>query len=106
MKLFKRSVTLTVWLIAATLLYQYVWTHNAAYFPTYPNWVAQWIEDLYELHGDDTERFYDAFWLTISFLNVLAITLAGLLVWYALRYVTNRRRRHAARSDDERPRLR
>jgi len=75
MKLFKRSVTLTVWLIAATLLYQYVWTHNAEYFPTYPNWVAQCIEDLYELHGDDTERFYDAFWLTISFLNVLAITL-------------------------------
>lgn len=106
MKLFKRSVTLTVWLIAATLLYQHVWTHNAEYFPTYPNWVAQCIEDLYELHGDDTERFYDAFWLTISFLNVLAITLAGLLVWYAWRYVTNRRRRHAARSGDERPWLR
>ncbi|WP_175923732.1 hypothetical protein [Burkholderia latens] len=103
MKTFKKGGALVVWLIAATLLYQYVWTHNVDHFPTYPDWVVEWIEDLYGLHGDDTELFYDLFWLTLSFLNVLAITLAGWLVWRVWRYVTNGKRRHASRHNDEHP---
>jgi hypothetical protein len=74
--------TLAAWLLSSTFFYCYLWTGYPQYFPTYPNWVATTLNHLYGLNGkDNQEDFMYALLTTLSFLNVLALTLLGWLVF-------------------------
>lgn len=86
MKRLIQAAALLAWLCVATYLYAVAWSRYPAFFPHYPEWVAdaigRWTTDP---RIDDVESLATNYYLILSFAAVSVATLVGIVTWRLLR---------------------
>ncbi len=79
MRVWVKTMLILVYLLIATVLYVYIWMHNADYFPDYPEWVGELAVFLSGPFSkpDDIEVVHDFYITMVAFFNVLVFSLAA-----------------------------
>jgi hypothetical protein len=87
----KKAALLIIWLIFATCLYAYVWSHNLDNFPQFPEAFGRWVSKITGMdHSEDVETLTVYYMLIASFLIVSVFTFIAIFGWTQIRKLIHR----------------